>query len=121
VPGRSNNPILGRVDQWYDPSAFSLQGADFIGNLERNTLIGPRFFDLDVAMAKTTRVRENISMEFRTEVFNLFNHPNLGLPGQFLFTGVDQNGNGIPNPNAGRITTTVSSARQLQFALKVLF
>ncbi len=121
VPGRSNNPILGEVDQWYDPSAFALQGAGFIGNLGRNTLIGPRFFELDMALAKSTWVKENISLEFRVEAFNLFNHPNLGIPGQYLYTGVDQNGNGIPNPTAGRITNTVSSARQLQFAFKVSF
>jgi Carboxypeptidase regulatory-like domain/TonB-dependent Receptor Plug Domain len=121
VPGRSSNPILGRVDQWYDPSAFALQGAGFIGNLGRNTLVGPRFFQLDLALAKTTQVKENISLEFRGEAFNLFNHPTFGIPGQFLFSGVDQNGNGIPNPSAGRITNTVSSARQLQFAFKVRF
>lgn len=121
VPGRSNNPILGRVDEWYDPSAFALQGAGFLGNLGRNTLIGPRFFEVDLALAKSTRVNEKISVEFRTEAFNLFNHPNLGLPEQYLYSGVDQNGNGIPNPFAGRITNTVGSARQLQFAFRVRF
>ncbi|MGD0468703.1 MAG: carboxypeptidase regulatory-like domain-containing protein [Terriglobales bacterium] len=121
VPGRSNNPILGRVDQWYDPSAFALQGAGFIGNLGRNTLIGPKFFEFDMALAKTTRVKENISLEFRVEAFDLLNRPNFGLPGQFLYAGVDQNDNGIPNSTAGQITNTVSSARQLQFAFKVRF
>ena len=121
VPGRSNNPILGRVNQWYDPSAFALQGAGFIGNLGRNTLIGPKFVDFDMAVGKTTRVKENISLEFRVEAFNLFNHPSFGIPEQYLYTGVDQNGNGIPNSTAGQITNTVSSARQLQFAFKVLF
>ena len=121
VPGRSNNPILGQVNQWYDPSTFALQGAGFIGNLGRNTLISQKFFELDMAVGKTTRVKENISLESRVEAFNLFNHPNFGLPDQFLFSGVDQNGNGIPNPNAGQITNTVSSARQLQFAFKVRF
>lgn len=121
VPGRSNNPITGQVAEWYDPSAFALQDAGFIGDLGRNTLVGPRFFEIDMALAKTTRVKENISIEFRIEAFNLFNHPNFGLPGQYLFTGVDQSGNGIPNPNASRITSTVSSARQLQLAFKLRF
>ncbi len=116
VPGRSNNPILGRVNQWYDPSAFALQGDGFIGNLGRNTLIGPKFFDFDMAVGKTTRVKENISLEFRVEAFSLFNHPNFGIPDQFLFSGV-----GIPNSTAGQITNTVSSARQLQFVFKVRF
>lgn len=121
VSGRSSNPILGRVGKWYDPSAFALQGAGFIGNLGRNTLVGPKFFDLDMAVGKTTRVTEKLSVEFRIEAFNLFNHPNFGIPGQLLYTGADQNGNGIANPSAGQITATVGSARQLQFALKVRF
>ena len=121
VPGRSNNPILGRVNQWYDPSAFALQGAGFIGNLGRNTLIGPKFFDFDTAVGKTTQVKENISLEFRVEAFNLFNHPTFGIPEQYLYSGVDKNGNEIPNPTAGQITGTVGSARELQFAFKVRF
>jgi hypothetical protein len=121
VSGRSNNPIIGRAGQWYDPSAFALQGAGLIGNLGRNTLIGPKFFDLDIAVGKFTRVTEKLSVEFRIEGFNLFNHPNFGLPGQYLYTGAGQNGNGIANPSAGQITTTVSSARQLQFAFKARF
>jgi hypothetical protein len=121
VPGRSNNPILGRVNQWYDPSAFALQGAGFIGNLGRNTLIGPIFFDFDMAVGKTTQVKENISLEFRVEAFNLFNHPTFGIPEQYLYSGVDKNGNEIPNPTAGQITGTVGSARELQFAFKVRF
>jgi hypothetical protein len=121
VPGRSSNPKLGQVSQWFDPSAFALQGAGYIGDLGRNTLVGPKFFQLDLALGKTTRVTENVNLEFRIEAFNLFNHPNFGLPDQFLFTGIDQNDSGIPNPNAGRITNTVSSARQLQFAFRVRF
>jgi hypothetical protein len=121
VPGKSSNPILGRVGHWFDPSAFALQGAGFIGNLGRNTLVGPKFFDLDMAVGKTTQITEKLSAEFRVEGFNLFNHPNFGIPGQLLYTGADQNGNGIANPNAGQITTTVSSARQLQFALRIRF
>jgi hypothetical protein len=121
APGRSNNPIVGRVNEWYDPSAFVLQGAGFSGNLGRNTLTGPRFVDVDVALAKYVRVSESMGFELRVEAFNIFNHPNFGLPGQNLFSGIDQNGNGIPNPTAGQITTTVGTARGLQFALKFRF
>jgi hypothetical protein len=41
--------------------------------------------------------------------------------GQVLFSGIDPNGNGIPNPTAGQITNTVSTARQIQFALTLRF
>ena len=71
-------------------------------------------------MGKTTQVKENITLEFRVEAFNLFNHPTFGIPEQYLYSGVD-NGNEIPNPTAGQITGTVGSARELQFAFKVRF
>jgi Carboxypeptidase regulatory-like domain/TonB-dependent Receptor Plug Domain len=121
VPGRSSNPILGLVNEWYDPSAFALQGAGFLGDLGRNTLVGPKFADFDLSLAKITRIKENMSVEFRAEGFNLLNHPTFGLPGQALFSGIDQNGNGIPSPTAGQITSTVGTARELQFALKFRF
>jgi hypothetical protein len=121
VPGRSTNPLIGQVSKWYDPSAFALQGAGFLGNLGRNTLVGPRFVDFDVALAKNIPIKENVRVELQAEAFNILNHPNFGLPGQLLFSGIDQNGNGIPNPTAGQITNTVGTSRQLQFALKFRF
>jgi hypothetical protein len=63
-------------------------------------------------------------MEFRVDAFNILNHPNFGLPGpaaRSLYSGIDQNGNGIPNPSAGQITNTVGTARQMQFAVKFRF
>jgi len=121
VSGRSNNPIVGSVSEWYDPSAFALQGAGFLGNLGRNTLTGPKFVDFDLALAKNIQIKENMRIEFRGETFNIFNHPNFGLPGQLLFSGIGPNGNGIPNPTAGQITNTISTARQMQFALRFRF
>ncbi len=121
APGRSSNPLVGRVNEWFDPTAFALQGAGFIGNLGRNTLVGPKFVDFDLSFAKITKIGERTSLEFRAEAFNLFNHPNFGLPGQLLFSGIDAGGNGIPNPSAGVITNTVGTQRELQFAVKFMF
>jgi hypothetical protein len=121
APGRSNNPIVGSVNQWFDPSAFVLQPAGFLGNLGRNTLTGPAFVDFDLALDKMIRITETVRVEFRAEAFNIFNHPNFGLPVATLFSGIDQNGNGIPNPAAGQILGTVGTARELQFALKLRF
>ncbi len=121
VPGKSSNPIIGKVNQWFDPSAFALQGAGFIGNLGRNTLVGPGFFDFDLSLVKATKIRESMNVEFRVEGFNILNHPNFGLPAGALFSGIDNSGNGIANPFAGQITNTVGTARQLQFAVKFTF
>ena len=121
VSGRSSNPILGTANQWFDPTAFALQGAGFIGNLGRNTLVGPKFVDFDLSLAKMTKIKESMNVEFRVEGFNLLNHPNFGLPASNLFSGIDGSGNGIPNPSAGQITNTIGTSRQLQFALKFTF
>lgn len=126
VAGASTNPILGRPDQWYDPNAFSLQAPGTFGNLARNTLRGPGLTTFDASLAKTFKITEKFSAQFRAEAFN---HANFAMPVLTLFTGpscaAGQTGNcegaGIRNPNAGRITSTITSARQWQFALKLLF
>lgn len=110
VPGRTSNPLVGRVDEWYDPTAFALQAPGFIGNLGRNTLVGPKFVDVDLSLAKITKISERTSLEFRAEAFNVFNHPNFGLPRQILTSGL-----------AGVITNTVGTQREVQFAIKFVF
>jgi len=121
VPGRSNNPILHNVNQWYDPTAFSLQPSGELGDLGRNTLVGPRFVSFDLGLAKNTRIGETMNVELRFEAFNILNHPNFGLPNQSIFSGVGPGNVGIVNPTAGQITTTVGTSRQLQVALKFSF
>ncbi|MEK7831425.1 MAG: hypothetical protein AAB401_10095, partial [Acidobacteriota bacterium] len=129
VAGASTNPILGRPEQWYDPNAFSLQAPGTLGNLARNTLRGPSLVGFDVSLAKTFKIVEKLNAQFRAEAFNLANHPNFGMPVLTLFTGpscaAGQTGNcegpGIRNPNAGRITSTITTSRQFQFALKLMF
>ena len=129
VAGASANPILGRPEQWYDPNSFSLQAPGTFGNLARNTLRGPSLLTFDLSLAKTFKIKEKFNAQFRAEAFNLANHANFGMPVLTLFTGpscaTGQTGNcdgaGIRNPNAGRITNTITSARQLQIALKLNF
>ncbi len=119
-PGFSPNPAVGNVNEWFNPAAFSLQPVGTLGNLGRDTVIGPGIVDADLALLKNTKVRESVNIQFRWEVFNIFNHPNFGLPGANMFTA-GTNGGGNPNPTAGQITTTVTSSRQMQFGLKLIF
>jgi len=109
--------ILGDPAKWYDPTAFLLPTPGTIGNLGRNAFDGPPFKNLDVALLKRTKLNESINMEFRTEVFNVFNHPNFGNPNTSVFTGAT----GALNRTAGLITTTTTTSRQFQFALKFVF
>jgi Carboxypeptidase regulatory-like domain len=112
--------ILGNVDRWFDPGCFRLEPYGRPGNLGRNTLRGPGMFVTDFALLKDTRLRESASVQFRAEFFNIFNHSNFGLPNPDLFATVGAGGATV-SPTAGRITTTTVPARQIQFAVKLLF
>jgi hypothetical protein len=116
APGRSTNPILGGPDRYFDPTAFALPPAGFYGNLGRNTLIGPGLTMVDMSVNKQFRLSERSYLQFRAEMFNSLNHPNFAIPSQrtvFSSTG--------PVGSAGRITATLTSSRQLQFGLKLVF
>ena len=101
--------------QWINPSAFLRQTTGF-GDAGRNILTGPAFADVDLSVAKETKIRERVSLQFRSEAFNLFNHPNFGQPQ-----------NNLAVASFGQITATrtirgdLGSSRQIQFALKLLF
>jgi hypothetical protein len=112
---------LHNATLWFNPCAFSLPGVTTsttgtYGNLGRNTVIGPGFVDFDFALVKMTALTEKTRLEFRAESFNLFNHPNLGLPANSLFSST-MNYNG----NAGSITAIASNNRQLQLGMKFSF
>ncbi len=107
---------LGTVDRFYDPCAFVLSAAGTYGNLGRNTLTGPSFRNVDFAMEKHFPVKERMNLEFRAEFFNILNHANFSAPNGTVFTS-SRNRSG----NAGRITGTASSNRQIQFGLKLTF
>jgi hypothetical protein len=118
LAGRSNNPVLGGPDRYYDSSAFQLQDPGFYGNLGRNTLFGPGLATWDFALIKNIALRsEERKVQFRAEFFNLLNHANFNLPSNALFLTAD----GAPSGSAGRITQTVTTSRQIQFGLKFTF
>ncbi|MBI4443453.1 MAG: TonB-dependent receptor [Acidobacteria bacterium] len=122
-PGADNNPKLGNVDQWFDPASFELQPAGFLGNLGRNTLEGPGIANVDFSVLKDTPIRsisESFAVQFRAEFFNIFNRANFGVPNpenRIVFTDAS----GIPSRTAGLIKHTVTTSREIQFGLKLIF
>jgi len=95
-----------------------LQPANERGNLGRNTLIGPSLVNLDFSVGKSFAIDEKRALQFRTEVFNAPNHPNFAVPsGVIAFTSAA----GAVSPTWGRITSTVTTARQIQLGLKYMF
>ncbi len=126
VPGANNNPITGNPANWFDATNFELQTPGFLGDVGRNTADGPGLANFDLSFFKTTALSEEVDFQFRFEIFNLFNRANFGTPQggaraafapAFTLTGFDA----ILNPAAGRLTNTVTTSRQIQFAIKFLF
>src|SRR5581483_9048843 len=120
-PACNGQVLLERVNLWFNPNCFNLQAPGTIGNLGRNTVRGPKFFNTDIAVSKNTKLSERVGLQFRADFFNIFNHTNLGLPtgglgGAQLFLG-----GGARNGSAGQITTMVGTPRQIQFSLKLNF
>ncbi|HVW85509.1 MAG TPA: hypothetical protein VHB50_12555, partial [Bryobacteraceae bacterium] len=103
------------VHQWYNPACFAPSAFGTVGNLGRNVLVGPGYVDTDLGVLKNTRINERMSLQFRAELFNLFNHANFNVPVTSVFS------KSTPNPTAGQITSIVGNARQTQFSLKLLF
>jgi outer membrane receptor protein involved in Fe transport len=106
------------VHQWYNPQCFTASQYGTIGNLGRNNLVGPGYVDTDFGVLKDTRITERMQLQFRAELFNLFNHANFATPaGAVISAGVTPH----YTSNAGAITSIVGNSRQTQFSLKLLF
>jgi hypothetical protein len=113
---------LGTPNLWYDPCAFTLQAAGFLGTAGRDILRGPGFANLDFSLVKDTPLRflgEGGRLEFRSEFFNILNRANFGMPDRTVFAGTADGQ--APFASSGRITNTLGTSRQIQFALKILF
>lgn len=98
-------------DGWFDLSAFPPvpDGAFRFGNSGRNILDGPGMIAMNTSFSRNFAIRERARLQFRWEVFNIFNRANYGVP------NVNVNA-----PNGGTITTA-SNARLMQFALRLSF
>ncbi len=126
ILGRNpGNIILGGPDRYFDPSAFELQPAGFLGTASRNFLTGPGLVNWDFSIRKDTPLAflgESGRLEFRTEFFNLLNRANFRVPinGRTVIDGRRDNDPVLPT--AGQIDNTIKGiGRNIQFALKVVF
>ncbi|MBI4904881.1 MAG: TonB-dependent receptor [Acidobacteria bacterium] len=116
VSGQSLYPSSQSASLWINRAAFVANQRGSFGNAGRNILRAPGFADVDFSVAKNTTIKEGYQLQFRAEVFNLFNHPNLGQPI-----------NTVNNAQFGVITATrtvrgdLGSSRQIQLGLKFVF
>ena len=122
-PNFHGSVILGNPNQWFNPQAFLAPAANsgFYGNVGRDTYIGPGLATWDFSTLKDTRIRERMTLQFRAEIFNLLNRANFNTPNLIVFTPpTPANPTGLSG-TAGAITSTTTTARQVQFALKLLW
>ncbi len=122
-PNFTGSVVLGNPNQWFNPNAFIAPPATsgFYGNVGRNTYIGPGLTTWDFSVLKDTKLRERLNLQFRAEIFNLLNHTNFNTPNLIAFTPpTAANPSGVSG-TAGAITSTSTSSRQVQFALKLLW
>jgi hypothetical protein len=137
VPGE---PLWVSGHSWpkssYNINAFAVEptydgtpGAT-IGTVGRNALRGPAYFQLDLSAMKNFAITERVTMQFRADIFNIFNHPNFTNPDGGICTAVGL-GTCTPNANFGRVGQTIAdangtqigggTARQTQFSLRFSF
>jgi hypothetical protein len=117
-----DNAVLGTPERWFDPGAFALQPAGTFGNTGRGDFIGPNLRTLDLAVVKSARwarLGANSRIELRLEAFNVLNRANFGTPELRAFAGTAPTE--APLATFGRITTTVTSSRQIQVGVRARF
>jgi hypothetical protein len=87
-----------------DSTGSTCTSNQHFGNLGRNAFVGPNYRNLDFALAKDTKLTERLAMQFRVNVYNIFNHPNLANPLWPNF-GVDflQNGSTVSGSNPSQL------------------
>ncbi len=123
-PNAQGNNVNASHDMWANGwgGAFAPGGGFFtppclgcIGNLGRNSFVGPNFWGMDTSLFKNIKVTERVNVQFRAEAFNVFNHTNFQLPGAGGATN-----NQINRLNFGKAAGTFNP-RNLQFGLRLSF
>lgn len=136
-PGRSNNPTqgvtagcsgvqaglpVGVPERYYDPCAFEVPPAGTLGNTGRNTVRGPAVFTLDASLQREFLLDSRRRLQFRAEVFNLTNRASFrpfSSGAAVVFNGSADSPR--VNPAFGTFAHTITTSRQVQFALRLSF
>lgn len=94
---------------YFNRAAFALPQQFTLGNVGKNTLIGPGSQNWDFSIFKKTSITEKLNLQFQAEFYNVMNHPNFGLPNRT-----------INQPTTG-VITSAGAPRITQFGLKLIF
>jgi hypothetical protein len=107
---------IGIGNPWFSTSSFAAPAGRTFGNVGRNYLSGPGFFNLDAALSRSVRFRERYSLDLRLEAFGVTNTP------QFFFTSGNGTAAGLTlNSSSWGDITNATGGRQLQLGAKINF
>jgi hypothetical protein len=101
---------------WFNRCAY-VTPVNAFGDAGRNSLVGPGFVNFNFSIFKNFSITERWKLQFRTEIFNIFNHTNLGLPNP----STDLTGGGQITSTVNQAQFTAQTSRLVQFALKLTF
>jgi hypothetical protein len=121
-PNQVCNPTSGfhqSLGEWFNTSCYAQPAKGELGNANRAPVNGPDFVNTDFSVVKRFALPwENMGLDFRAEMFNLFNHAQFALPGS---PGIYFQ-NDLNSPSTfGKVTNTVNNPRLVQFGLKLTF
>jgi hypothetical protein len=122
VPG-CNRTNPGNPTHYINTACYTMPAPGVLGNSSRNSIIGPGLSNLDMSFVKNNTFHrwERLNVQFRAEIFNILNHTNFGPPLSFLGNTSLFDQTGAPIASAGQITTTQTTSRQIQLAIKATF
>jgi hypothetical protein len=126
----SHGSVTSRLGNWVNPAAYSPDplatlsngtpsDATLYGDTPRNCIIGPPQKNVDFTLDKNFKLSERQTLRFRTDFFNLFNHPSFANPQ--VFEGDGGVVGTTPGSGAAPITTVIGTPRLIQFSLKYSF
>ena len=127
IPFNKNTVATGNPLNWFNAAMFSLGPVGYLGDAGRDMLRSPGLAEWDFSIDKDTAAHflgENGSVQFRAEIFNIVNRPNFSIPSGTSFSGSTTDAgpySELPSATAGQISSTLTTSRQIQFALKLIF
>jgi hypothetical protein len=121
-----SNPAIAAQCQTFgsDSTHVGIPGtcANLLGNAGRNSIVGPKLFNLDFSATKNNpihRISETFNIQFRAEIFNILNRSNFVPPEPGGNAGIFDQG-GAPAGD-GSMDTLATQPRDVQFAIKVIW
>jgi len=136
VPNHSWPNSSYNINAFQPNPAYDGTPGENLGTVGRNSLRGPAYFQFDLSLMKNFPITQRVTLQFRADIFNLFNHPNFEGPDGGICTSLAEPASGppvvcTPNANFGRTGQTIADAdstqvgggtnRQTQFSLKLIF